>query len=131
LLFFFNKQRINAIGQAVFGFGALFFGLGLMRSGMKPLRSLEAFHELTVSMSDTPILGVVIGTSFTVIVQSSSATIGILQGLFAEGAIDLKAALPVLMCDNIGTTITAILAAIGSTIAAKRAALTHLTFNLI
>lgn len=131
LLFFFNKQRINAIGQAVFGFGALFFGLGLMSSGMKPLRSLEAFHELTVSMSDTPILGVVIGTIFTVIVQSSSATIGILQGLFAEGAIDLKAALPVLMGDNIGTTITAVLAAIGSSIAAKRAALTHVTFNLI
>src|SRR5699024_6622136 len=76
LRFLFNKQRINAIGQAVFGFGALVFGLGLMSNGMKPLRSLEAFHELTVSMSDTPILGVVIGTIFTVIVQSSSATIG-------------------------------------------------------
>lgn len=131
LLFFFNKQRVNAIGQAVFGFGALFFGLGLMSNGMKPLRSLESFHELTVSMSDTPILGVVIGTIFTLVVQSSSATIGILQGLFAEGAIDLKAALPVLMGDNIGTTITAVLAAIGSSIAAKRAALTHVTFNLI
>src|SRR5699024_424203 len=82
LLFFFNKQKVNAIGQAVFGFGALFFGLGLMSNGMKPLRSLEAFHELTVSMSDTPLLGVVIGTIFTLIVQSSSATIGVLQGLF-------------------------------------------------
>lgn len=131
LLFFFNKQMINAIGQAVFGFGALFFGLGLMSNGMKPLRSLEAFHDLTVSMSDTPLLGVAIGTIFTLIVQSSSATIGILQGLFAEGAIELKAALPVLMGDNIGTTITAILAAIGASVAAKRAALTHVTFNLI
>jgi len=131
LLFFFKKQKINAIGQAVFGFGALFFGLGLMSSGMEPLRSLEAFHELTVSMSKNPILGVVIGTIFTLIVQSSSATIGILQGLFAEGAIELNAALPVLMGDNMGTTITAILASIGATIAAKRAALTHVTFNLI
>src|SRR5690625_5696178 len=87
LLFFFKKQKVNAIGQAVFGFGALFFGLGLMSSGMSPLRSLESFHELTVSMSSSPILGVVIGTVFTMIVQSSSDTIGILQGLFAEGAI--------------------------------------------
>src|SRR5690625_1688095 len=102
-----------------------------MSSGMEPLRSLEAFHELTVSMSKNPILGVVIGTIFTLIVQSSSATIGILQGLFAEGAIELNAALPVLMGDNMGTTITAILASIGATIAAKRAALTHVTFNLI
>src|SRR5699024_10735210 len=83
-LLFVKKQSINAMWLALFVFGALFFGVGLMSSGMKPLRSLEAFHELTVSMSDTPILGVVIGTIFTVIVQSSSATIGILQGLFAE-----------------------------------------------
>src|SRR5690625_584230 len=131
LLFFFKNQKVNAIGQAVFGFGALFFGLGLMSSGMSPLRSLETFHELTVRMSSSPILGVVIGTVFTMIVQSSSATIGILQGLFAEGAISLKAALPVILGDNMGTTITAILASIGATIAAKRAALTHVTFNLI
>lgn len=131
LLFFFKNQKVNAIGQAVFGFGALFFGLGLMSSGMTPLRSLESFHELTVNMSESPILGVVIGTVFTMIVQSSSATIGILQGLFAEGAIDLKAAIPVLMGDNIGTTITAILAAIGASVAAKRAAFTHVFFNLV
>lgn len=131
MIFFFNNQRVTAIGQAVFGFGALFFGLELMSSGMAPLRSLESFHELTVSMSDTPILGVVIGTVFTMIVQSSSATIGILQGLYAEGAIELKAALPVLFGDNIGTTITAIIASLGASVAAKRAALTHILFNSI
>ncbi|WP_085991894.1 Na/Pi cotransporter family protein [Oceanobacillus senegalensis] len=131
LLFFFKKPIFNAVGQAVFGFGSLFFGLELMSSGMKPLRSLEAFHELTVSMSDNPILGVVIGTVFTVVVQSSSATIGILQGLFAEGAMTLDAAIPVLFGDNIGTTITAVLASIGASIAAKRAALVHVTFNMI
>src|SRR5690625_473280 len=122
LLFFFKNQKINAVGQAVFGFGAIFFGLGLMSDGMERLRNLEAFHELTISMSDNSILGVVIGTIFTLIVQSSSATIGILQGLFAEGLINLKAALPVLLGDNLGTTITAILAAIGASITAKRAA---------
>lgn len=131
LLFFFKNQKVNNAGQAIFGFGSLFFGLELMSSGMKPLRSLETFHELTVSMSDNPILGVVIGTIFTVIVQSSSATIGILQGLFSEGALTLNAALPVLFGDNIGTTITAILASIGASVAAKRAALTHVLFNVI
>lgn len=82
-------------------------------------------------MSDNPILGVVIGTVFTVIVQSSSATIGILQELFGQGAISLDAALPVLFGDNIGTTITAVLAAIGASVAAKRAALSHVMFNLV
>ncbi|WP_284140412.1 MULTISPECIES: Na/Pi cotransporter family protein [unclassified Virgibacillus] len=131
LLFFFKHKKVTAIGQAVFGFGALFFGLELMSSGMSPLRSLEAFQQLTLDMSQSPILGVVIGTIFTLIVQSSSATIGILQGLFAEGAIELQAAIPVLFGDNIGTTITAILASLGASVAAKRAAYTHVIFNLV
>jgi len=131
LIFFFKSQRVNVIGQTLFGFGSLFFGLKLMSNGMAPLRTLDVFHDLTVSMSDSPILGVVIGTVFTMIVQSSSATIGILQGLYAEGAISLTAAIPVLFGDNIGTTITAVLAAIGVSVAARRAALTHVIFNLV
>jgi phosphate:Na+ symporter len=131
LLFFFKSKKAHNIGQLVFGFGALFYGLELMSAGMKPLRGLESFHELTVQLSDNPLLGVVIGTLFTVIVQSSSATIGILQGLFGDGLITLDAALPVLFGDNIGTTITAILAAIGTSVAARRAAATHVLFNLI
>ncbi|NWO04762.1 MAG: Na/Pi cotransporter family protein, partial [Alteromonadaceae bacterium] len=130
-IFFFKKQKIVAVGQALFGFGSLFFGLELMSSGMTPLRSLQAFQDLTVSMSDTPVLGVVIGTVFTVIVQSSTATIGILQGLFSQGAIELDAAIPVLFGDNIGTTITSVIASIGVSVAAKRAAYTHVIFNLI
>ena len=131
MLFFFKSKPVQNFGQIVFGFGMLFFGLELMGDGMKPLRSLQAFQDLTVSMSDNPILGVVIGTVFTVIVQSSSATIGILQELFGQGAIDIYAALPVLFGDNIGTTITAILASIGASVAARRAALTHVMFNII
>ena len=131
LLFFFKNKRIHNVGQIVFGFGALFFGLELMGDGMKPLRTLEAFHDLTVSMSSNPLLGVIVGTIFTVIVQSSSATIGILQELFGQGLVDIKAALPVLFGDNIGTTITAVLASIGASVAARRAALTHVIFNLI
>ncbi|MFG6121082.1 Na/Pi cotransporter family protein [Thalassobacillus sp. B23F22_16] len=131
LLFFFKNKRISYIGQIVFGFGALFLGLDIMEGGMKPLRSMEVFQELTLSMSENAILGVVIGTVFTVIVQSSSATIGVLQGLFAQGAMDLNAALPVLFGDNIGTTITAVLASIGASIAAKRAAMVHVIFNIV
>jgi phosphate:Na+ symporter len=131
LLFFFKSKKIFNIGQMVFGFGALFYGLELMGGGMKPLRSLEAFHDLTVNMSSNPILGVVIGTLFTVIVQSSSATIGILQELYSSDLLDINAALPVLFGDNIGTTITAVLAAIGASVAARRAAAVHVLFNLI
>jgi phosphate:Na+ symporter len=131
LLFFFKSKKIHNLGQIVFGFGALFYGLELMSGGMKPLRTLEAFHELTLNMSQNPLLGVIVGTVFTVIVQSSSATIGILQGLFSEQLIDIHAALPVLFGDNIGTTITAVLASIGASIAAKRAAAVHVLFNLI
>ncbi|MBC1481333.1 Na/Pi cotransporter family protein [Listeria seeligeri] len=131
LLFFFKNHKVKNIGQVFFGFGALFYGLDLMGQGMEPLAGMESFHELTAQMSTNPFLGLLIGMIFTAVVQSSSATIGILQELYGQGAIDLQAALPVLFGDNIGTTITAILAAIGASVAAKRAAATHVIFNLI
>ena len=131
LLFFFKSRKVHNIGQIVFGFGALFFGLELMGDGMKPLQSLQEFRDFTLMMSDNSILGVFVGTIFTVIVQSSSATIGILQELHAQGLMDIQAALPVLFGDNIGTTITAVLASLGASVAARRAAATHVLFNLI
>ncbi len=131
LLFFFKKNSIQNIGQILFGFAGLFIGLEMMGSGMKPLREFEPFIDLTVSFSEFPILGVVAGTIFTVIVQSSSATVGILQGLYGEGLIPLGGALPVLFGDNIGTTITAVLAALGATVVARRAAAAHVLFNVI
>ncbi len=130
-IFFIKNKKAQNYGQVVFGFGALFYGLSLMGDAMKPLRTLQAFTDLTVSMSDNPLLGVVIGTVFTMVVQSSSASIGLLQTLYDQGAMDLWAALPVLFGDNIGTTITAVLASLGASIAARRAALTHVIFNLI
>lgn len=130
MLFFFKSARVQNIGQIFFGFGGLFIGLDLMSSGLSPLRHLPLFTELIVNMSDSPVLSVFVGTVFTLIVQSSSATIGILQGLYAENLITLDAALPVLFGDNIGTTITAILAAIGASIVAKRAAAVHVLFNV-
>lgn len=131
LIFFFKNHKVNNFGTVIFGFGALFFGLSLMGDAMKPLRGAQFFTDLTVSLSDHPLLGVLAGILFTVIVQSSSASIALLQTLFDQGTITLQAALPILFGDNIGTTITAVLASIGASIAAKRAALTHVLFNVI
>lgn len=131
LIFFFKKNSVRNFGEVVFGFGGLFLGLEMMSEGMKPLRSLEAFADFTIAMSDHPLLGVVAGTLFTLVVQSSSATVGILQGLYAENLVTIEAALPILFGDNIGTTITAILAALGASVAARRAAATHVLFNLV
>ncbi|OHX51911.1 sodium-dependent phosphate transporter [Planococcus salinarum] len=131
LIFFFKKNQIQNIGQVIFGFGGLFFGMDTMSGAMKPLRELPAFIDWTVNLSEFPILGVAVGTLVTFIVQSSSGTVAILQGLYAEGLLDLDAALPVLFGDNIGTTVTAILAALGASVAARRAAAVHVLFNVI
>ncbi|PYZ98641.1 sodium-dependent phosphate transporter [Alteribacter lacisalsi] len=131
LIFFIKNKKANNFGQVFFGFGALFYGLNLMGDGLRPLRDLEIFRELTISMSENPILGVLIGIIFTVSVQSSTAAIGLLQQLYTQEALDLAAALPVLFGDNIGTTITAVLAALGASLAAKRAAAAHVIFNVI
>lgn len=129
-LFFFSKKRFQYIGQVIFGFGALFLGLSTMSSGVKPLQDLQVFTDFIVQMEGIPVLGVLVGTIFTVIVQSSSATIGILQSIADEGMISLYGALPVLFGDNIGTTITAVLASIGASVAARRASLVHVIFNV-
>ncbi|WP_422124802.1 Na/Pi cotransporter family protein [Planococcus sp. X10-3] len=131
LIFFFKKNQIQNIGQVIFGFGGLFFGMDTMSGAMKPLRELPAFIDMTVNLSEFPILGVAVGTLVTFIVQSSSGTVAILQGLYGEGLVTLDAALPVLFGDNIGTTVTAILAALGASVAARRAAAVHVLFNII
>ncbi|HBV88398.1 MAG TPA: sodium-dependent phosphate transporter [Desulfosporosinus sp.] len=130
-LFFFKTKRINYVGQVLLGFGLLFYGMDVMGDGLKPLRSSPFFIGLMGDVENNPLLGVLIGTIFTVIVQSSSATIGVLQELANQGVISYFQAVPILFGDNIGTTITAILAGIGASVAAKRAATTHLIFNLI
>lgn len=131
MIFFLKSEKVRNVGRAVLGFGALFFGLNLMSDGLYPLRDAQVFQDLTISMSENPLLGVLIGTVFTIAVQSSSAAIGLLQTLFAQGSMSLDAALPVLFGDNIGTTITAVLAALGASITAKRAALVHVIFNVV
>ncbi|AZP05674.1 Na/Pi cotransporter family protein [Jeotgalibaca ciconiae] len=131
LLFFTKKELINNMGEIIFGFGALFFGLELMGNGMAPLETLPQFRELMLSLSHNPILGVSLGTVLTLLVQSSSALIGIIQELYTQGSITLEAALPMLFGSNIGTTITAILAAIGTSVAARRTSASHVVFNLV
>lgn len=130
LIFFSKKTSVDNIGKIIFGFGSLFIGLELMGSGMAPLESLPQFRQLMLNFSDSPLLGVSVGTILTLVVQSSSAMIGILQEMFTHGSITLTAALPILFGSNIGTTITAVIAAIGTSIVAKRTAASHIIFNL-
>ncbi|SOC41687.1 Na/Pi cotransporter family protein [Salinicoccus kekensis] len=130
LLFFFKTPKINNYGRIIFGFGALFYGLELMGDGVRPLADLQGFSDLMLMLSENPLLGFAVGTVLTVIVQSSSATIAILQNFYMNDLVDLTAAIPILLGDNVGTTITAVLAALVGTIAARRAAAVHVVFNL-
>ena len=130
-LFFTKNRSINNVGRIIFGVGGIFFALNLMSGAMEPLKDLQVFKDYMVELSKNPILGVFVGTGLTLLIQASSATIGILQNLYASNLIDLQGALPVLFGDNIGTTITAIIASLGANIAAKRVAAAHVTFNVI
>ena len=130
-LFFTKNRTANNIGRILFGVGGIFYALNLISAGMSPLKDLPQFKEYMVTLGQNPILGVVAGAVITVLIQASSATIGILQGLYSGGFLDLKGALPVLFGDNIGTTLTVIIAAAGANISAKRVAATHVTFNVL
>ncbi len=133
LIFFFKKPKIKEIGKIILGFGMLFFGLSTMGDALK--RILEQYNDQAMRLFETfsnyPILGLIIGTVLTAGIQSSSATIGILQTLYNTGKISLLGALPILLGSNIGTTITAIFAAIGGGVAAKRTAVVHTLFNVL
>ena len=130
-LFFTKNRTANNIGRILFGVGGIFYALNLISAGMSPLKDLPQFKEYMVTLGQNPILGVVAGAVITILIQASSATIGILQGLYAGGFLDLKGSLPVLFGDNIGTTLTVIIAAAGANVSAKRVAATHVTFNVL
>jgi phosphate:Na+ symporter len=129
LVLFSKKKKNKDIGEIVLGFGILFVGMSMMENSMRPIRELEGFKSLILSLGKHPIMGVFVGLGMTAIVQSSSATIGILMALAANNGISLAVALPILYGDNMGTCITALLASIGTTKNAKRAALLHFIFN--
>lgn len=130
-LFFTKLRIINNIGRILFGFGGIFFALTLMSGAMQPLKYLPEFRRLMIDLSHNSVLGVFIGTLVTVLVQASSATISVLQNIYQENLVTLRGALPILFGDNIGTTITAIIAVIGANTAAKRLAASHVMFNVL
>ena len=130
LIMFTKKKKVHHIGLIVAGLGVLFIGMGMMSSSMMPLRESEAFISLMTRFSN-PVLGILAGMVFTAIIQSSSASVGILQALAASGLIGLDSAVFVLFGQNIGTCITAVLASIGTSRNAKRTTIIHLMFNVI
>ena len=128
-VFIRNAKKKN-IGQIMLGFGILFTGMSLMDTGVSPLRESAAFQELFVSMTN-PILGVLVGVVVTVIIQSSSASVGILQALSRTGLVTFGSAIPILLGAHIGTAFTPLLTIGGSSKDGKRTALIHLYFNII
>lgn len=134
--FLFSKnERLRYIGMTIMGIGMVFFGLELMKNGFKPLRTHEEFSAWFHAFQATSYLGIIkcalVGCILTMIVQSSSATLGITIGLASTGVIEFQTAAALVMGENIGTTITAWLASLGTNTAAKRAAYAHVLFNVL
>lgn len=137
LSFVGRRERIKDVGLTIFAFGVLFLGIDTMGAAMKPLAASPVFTQMIAQVADIPVLGVAVGTLMTLVVQSSSATIAVLQNFASQpgpdgtsSIIGLAGAIPILLGDNIGTTITALLASIGQSRSAKRVALSHCIFNI-
>lgn len=130
MMLFLKKKSVQRIGAVILGFGLLFFGLNTMSSAMKPLRTMPEFQQLMLQF-EVPVLGILVGMLMTTLIQSSSASVGILQALAMQGLIGIESSIFIVLGTNIGTCITAILAAIGTSKNAKRAAIIHLLFNVL
>ena len=124
-----KKEKIRTYGALIMGLGLIFFGMAVMSAGMKPLRSYEPFIELMQNVSN-PAIGILISLTFTALVQSSSATTGVIIALGTQGLISLEAGIALIFGANIGTCVTAALAAIGKPREAIRVAVAHVTFNV-
>ena len=127
---FSKKDTVKNLGYVILGFGLLFYGMKVMSDTMKPLRSDPAFNSILTSF-ENPFLGILAGAIFTALVQSSSATTGIVITLASGGSITLEAGIPLIFGANIGTCITALLAGLNASRDAKRVAVAHVTFNFI
>lgn len=127
---FFNKGTKKTVGQILIGLGLLFIGIKSMENALAPLTELESFQQLFLRFSN-PILGIAVGAAITALIQSSTASVAILQALSASGVVTFSTAMPIIMGQNIGTCVTAILSSIGATKNAKRTAAVHLYFNVI
>ena len=126
-----KKKNIKFLGEVILGFGILFLGLTIMKDVLVPLRESENIRAMLTSFSANPLKGVLAGVLVTVVVQSSSAALGLVMALAATGLINLEGAIYLMLGTNIGTTITAQLASIGGNISARRAAMVHTIFNVI
>ena len=125
-----KKQKLKDISDVLIGVGVLFIGMGMMSSGLKPLAEIPAFTEILARLQN-PVLGLVVGVIMTTIIQSSSASIGLLQAVAGEGLVNMGMAFPILLGANIGTTTTALISSIGANRMAKRAAAIHFVFNIL
>ena len=125
-----NRSSFKLLGQIMMGLGILFVGMDAMTVAMEPLRDWQGFRDM-MELAKNPLVGVLVGAGVTALLQSSSASVGILQALAATGAISLQASLFILFGQNIGTCVTALLASVGANRTAKRAAVVHLLFNVI
>lgn len=130
LIVFVKNKKAQHVGGIIAGIGVLFIGMGMMSDAMVPLRESQTFVDMVTKFSN-PILGILVGAVFTAVIQSSSASVGILQALAMGGVINLHSAVFVLFGQNIGTCITAVLASVGTSRNAKRTTLIHLMFNMI
>ncbi len=130
MAYFLSYKKWKRFGGALLGFGLIFFGLSTMSGALKVFTELAGFEQLFVRVESTPVLGVLMGTALTFLVQSSTATIGILQDLYQTDTIPLIGAIAIVLGSNIGTTITAFITAIGGSTAAKRTAVIHIVFNV-
>ncbi len=128
---FGKTKKTRFWGQVLMGFGLLFLGLGFMKDAFEPLRQSPHVRDIFAKFSANPMLGVLVGMLITMLIQSSSATIAIVQVMAFNGIISFPAAIPLMLGDDIGTTITAQLAAVGTTVDARRAAMSHTLFNVI
>lgn len=128
---FIKKKQVNHIGMILCGLGILFLGLNMMSDALAPLREYQPFLDLMVTFGKNPLLGVLAGVVVTAIIQSSSASVAILQALAAQGLVPLNAAVYILCGQNIGTCVTALLASAGASKTAKRASVLHLLFNVM
>jgi len=128
---FARKKFYKNIGEFLFGFGILFLGLNILTGSVKPFGDSESVRNAFIIFSKSPITGIVTGMVVTMIVQSSSVTVGLVLALASVGLIDLRGAIPLILGDNIGTCITALLASMGTTISAKRTAIAHVTFKVL
>lgn len=128
---FTNKPKYKHIAEILIGFGILFTGMDFMKDAVKPLAEYQGFTDMLLSFGHHPILGVLMGFAITAIVQSSSASMGMLIALASQGLVPVTAALPILYGENIGTCVTSLISSIGASRNARRAAIMHLTFNVL